>query len=78
MARANAVVTPTDAQIDDYVEQVVLLVRQSAAVQEARVDAFLDGATFAAEQVQDVRLQMLENPAQVTGWDLGSNSGSCS
>jgi hypothetical protein len=70
MARANATVAPTAAQVDDYAEQVVLLVRQSAAVQEARVDAFLDGATLAAEQVQDVRLQVLETPAQVRGWEL--------
>lgn len=75
MARANVIVAPSAAQIDDYVEQVVLLVRQSAAVQEARVDAFLDGATLAAEQVQDVRLQLLETPAQVTGWELWAELG---
>jgi hypothetical protein len=52
------------------VEAVVQLVRQSAAVQEARLDALLDGATLAAEQVQDVRLQVIEEPAEVTGWDI--------
>jgi hypothetical protein len=33
-------------------------------------DTFLDAAVLAAEQVQDVRLQALEQPAELSGWDL--------
>jgi hypothetical protein len=54
--------------VDELVEQVCLHVRQSAAVQEARIDAFLDGAILAAEQVQDVRIAVLEQPAELEGW----------
>jgi hypothetical protein len=54
--------------VDDLVEQVCLHVRQSAAVQEARLDSFLDGAILAAEQVQDVRIAVLEQPAELEGW----------
>ena len=52
------------------VEQAVALVRQSAAVDEARLDTFLDGAVVAAEQVQDTRLNLLEQPAEVSAADV--------
>lgn len=54
--------------VDALVEQVCLHVRESAAVQEARLDAFLDGAILAAEQVQDVRIAVVEQPAELEGW----------
>jgi hypothetical protein len=44
----------------------IRLVRQSEAVTEARTDPFLDGAVLAAEQVQDVRISVLETPKAVT------------
>ena len=55
---------------DDLVERIVLLMRESAAVQEARSDILLDAAVLAAEQVQDVRLNVLETPAEVSGWEI--------
>jgi hypothetical protein len=55
---------------NDLVEEVVLRVRNSAAVQEARTETFLDAAILAALQVHDVRLQALETPAEVTGWEF--------
>lgn len=54
----------------DLQERLVLLIRQSAAVQEARMDILLDATVLAAEQVQDVRLVVLETPAEVSGWEL--------
>jgi hypothetical protein len=72
MSRTGAQAT-TLAQVSSYdalVEHLVLLIRQSAAVQEARADVLLDGAVLAAEQVQDVRLNVLETPAQVSGWSI--------
>ena len=54
----------------DLVEQAAALVRQSAAIDEARLDAFLDGAVIAAEQVQDTRLTVLEQPAELSATDL--------
>lgn len=48
----------------------VRLVRQSEAVTEARMDPFLDGAVLAAEQVQDVRIAILEAPKAVTATEF--------
>jgi hypothetical protein len=49
-----------------FVEQV----RQSAAVQEARADVLLEGAMLAAEQVQDVRIAVLEEPTEMTATEF--------
>ena len=46
------------------------LVRQSAAVNEARVDPILEGAVLAAEQVQDVRIAIVEQQPELTATDF--------
>jgi len=51
-------------------EDLIYLIRQSCAVQLARVDAFLDGIVLAAEQVQDMRLKFLETPPEVPAWKI--------
>jgi hypothetical protein len=58
------------SRYDDLVERIALLIRQSAAVQEARCDILLDAAVLAAEQVQDVRLNVIETPAEISGWEI--------
>jgi hypothetical protein len=54
-------------------EEVTLYVRQSSYIQHARVDAYLEGVILAAEQVQDKRIQFLETPPEVTGWEFVGN-----
>ncbi|MCV0388010.1 MAG: hypothetical protein K5821_16780, partial [Nitrobacter sp.] len=66
--------TPRLSERDDLAERLVLLIRESAAVEEARLDILLDASILAAEQVQDVRLNVLETPAEVTGWQLWSQA----
>jgi hypothetical protein len=61
MARGK-LITPSLAARAAHAE----LVRQSAAVNEARAEPFLEGAVLAAEQVQDVRIAVLERPAELT------------
>ncbi len=52
------------------IETVCRDIAESSALQQARVDAYLDGALRAAEQVQDVRIGLLEAPKEVSGWDF--------
>jgi hypothetical protein len=73
MAQPAAANQPASEWLDPHgalVERLCFLIRQSAIIQEARVDAFLDGIELAAEQVQEVRISMLEQPKEVTGWDI--------
>jgi hypothetical protein len=56
--------------LENLTEEIVFLIRQSCAIHLARVDAFLEGAELAAEQVQDIRIQKLETPQEVTGWEI--------
>jgi hypothetical protein len=63
-------VAEPELAVGDLVEETCLLIRHSAAVQEARTEAFLDAAIVAAFQVHDVRLQALETPAELTGWEF--------
>lgn len=65
----------TEAQTNVYVEEVCRHIAESSAVQQARVDAYLDGATLAAQQVSEVRLTLLEQPAELSGWDFWVNVG---
>lgn len=63
-------------KLDEYsqfAEDLVFLIRQSCYVQLARVDAYLNGVTLAAEQVQDKRIQLLETPPEVSGWEFFGN-----
>ena len=55
------------------VEAWVLQIRQSCHVQLARVEAYLDAVVLAAEQVQDKRIEQLETPKEVTGWEYFGN-----
>jgi hypothetical protein len=55
--------------LDDLTEEVAFYVRQSRSIQMARVEAYLDGVVLAAEQVQDVRLTLLKEPPEVSGWN---------
>lgn len=59
----------SDQELEELTEEIVFLIRQSCAIQLARVDAFLEGAELAAEQVQDIRIQKLETPPPVSGWE---------
>lgn len=52
------------------VETVCREIAEASALQTARADAYLDGALRAAEQVQDVRIGLLEEPKEVSGWDF--------
>lgn len=61
------------AAYDALVEDTVLVLQQSEAIQLARVDAYLDGITLAAEQVQDTRITLLETPPAVSGWEYIGN-----
>ena len=55
------------------VEELVLQIRQSCYVELARVEAYLDAVVLAAEQVQDKRIEQLETPKEVTGWEFFGN-----
>jgi len=52
------------------VERLVAKVRLSAALQTERIQAVVDGAALAAEQVQDKRLDLLEKDPEVTFDDV--------
>ena len=62
-----------DAAFDELTEEIVFQIRQSRAVQLARVQAYLDGLVLAAEQVQDVRLKHQETPPAVSGWEAAGS-----
>src|SRR5262245_53771459 len=47
-------------------EFAAVLVRESAIVEAERIQAVIDGVTLAGEQVQDVRLKLLENGPEVS------------
>jgi hypothetical protein len=63
----------SNALLDELTEEVAFQVRQSRAVQLARVEAYLDAVVLAAEQVQDTRLRLLEEPAAVSGWEAAGS-----
>jgi hypothetical protein len=58
------------ANREAFNEDLIYLMKQSCAVQLARVDAYLDGIVLAAEQVQDIRIKLLETPKEQTGWQI--------
>jgi hypothetical protein len=58
---------PSDSQ---SIEALVSGIRVSEAMQLERIQAVVDGAILAVEQVQDVRLDVLETPAEATVSDL--------
>jgi hypothetical protein len=58
------------ANREAFNEDLIYLMKQSCAVQLARVEAFLDGIVLAAEQVQDIRIKILETPKEQTGWQI--------
>ncbi len=53
---------------DQLIENVVNLIRQSRHIQLARIEAWLEGVVLAAEQVQDVRIRIVETPQELSGW----------
>lgn len=59
--------------LDELTEEIAFQIRQSRTIQLARVDAYLDGVVLAAEQVQDVRLSLLEEPTVVNGWEAAGS-----
>ena len=52
------------------IEETVAFMAHAAAVQQERIQALLDGAVLAAEQVQDKRIEMLERGPEVSGSDV--------
>ncbi|MGY1711240.1 hypothetical protein ACI8AC_17205 [Geodermatophilus sp. SYSU D00758] len=60
----------SQVQVDSYAEEVCRHIDECSAVQLAQVECYLDGATLAGEQVQDVRISLLEQPAELSGWDF--------
>jgi hypothetical protein len=63
----------SDALLDELTEEVVFQVRQSRAVQLARIEAYIDAVVLAAEQVQDTRIRLLEEPVAVSGWEAAGS-----
>jgi hypothetical protein len=60
---------PADAErwSNPEIEETVAFMAHSSAVQLERIQAHLDGAVLAAEQVQDKRLEVLERGPEVSG-----------
>lgn len=52
------------------IAEAVAFIRQSAIRQIESAQAIMDGAILAAEQVQDKRLELLEQGPEVTGFDI--------
>ena len=58
---------PRGSSEDERKERAIAFIRQSAAKQVESIQAIMDGATLAGEQVQDKRLELLERGPEVTG-----------
>jgi hypothetical protein len=59
--------------LEALTEETIFYIRQSRAIQLARVEAYLDGVVLAAEQVQDVRITLLSEPPEVSGWQAAGS-----
>ena len=57
--------SPSSTAISKDAEGLVFLIRSSAAVQAERLQAIVDGAVLAVEQVQDKRIELLEKGPEV-------------
>jgi hypothetical protein len=63
-------VAPSSRRTSGEIEQLVAQIRLAEAVQKERIQAIVDGAVLAVEQVQDVRIDVLEKGPEVTATDM--------